>query len=293
MNYRHIYHAGNFADIIKHIILTRIITYFKQKDKAFRIIDTHAGPGLYSLLSFQAQRTGEAKRGLHSFLSQIFSIEAQSLILPWRQAVEHFNSSFNSSTENLCCYPGSPNISRFLLRKQDRLTAIELHPEEFLKLQANFAGDHQTKTIKLNGWLALKAQLPSKERRTIVLVDPPFEESGEYRRLVSGLEQSYKRSETATYVLWYPIKYNEPYKEFLQSLAQTGIKKMYNVELFIRKFDKSAKESDKIKSAMPGCGMILVNPPYVLEAELGLLAPYLIKGLAQAEGAKISMYPLT
>lgn len=287
MNYRHIYHAGNFADILKHIILTRIIEYFKLKEKAFRVIDTHAGPGLYDLLAREAQKTNEYKNGLESFLAQEFSQAALNLLAPWRDAISQFNEA-----EKLQFYPGSPLLIRRLLRKQDRLTAIELHPTDFTKLQTNLAGDYQSKTIKLDGWLALKAQLPVKENRAIVLVDPPFEEANEHQRLVYGLAQAYKRCATATYILWYPIKYYSTHKNFIKSLAELGIAKITNIELFIHSFDKTIKESDKTKSPMSGCGLILVNAPYVLVDELQILGPYLIKGLGQTEKASLDVQNL-
>lgn len=289
MNYRHIYHAGNFADILKHIILARIIEYFKLKEKAFRVIDTHAGPGLYDLLAQEAQKTHEYKNGLERFLAQDFSQTALELLAPWRNVIQQFNEA----EQPLRFYPGSPLLIRRLLRKQDRLTAIELHPADFLQLQTNLTGDYQSKPIKLDGWLALKAQLPAKEKRAIVLVDPPFEEAAEHQRLVYGLAQAYKRCATATYILWYPIKYYATHKNFIKSLTELGIAKITNIELFINSFDKTIKESDKTKFAMPGCGLILVNAPYILAAELQTLSPYLIKGLGQAEKASLSVRNLT
>src|SRR5690606_5513848 len=157
MNYRHAYHAGNFADVVKHVVLTRLIEYLKRKDKAFRVVDTHAGIGLYDLSAEEAQKTGEWQDGIGRVLAASIAAEAALLMAPYLDAVRSVNPD-----GGLSAYPGSPLITRRLLRKQDRLSAIELHPEDVIRLKALFADDFQVRVTELDGWLALGAHLPPK-----------------------------------------------------------------------------------------------------------------------------------
>ena len=201
MNYRHAYHAGNFADVVKHVVLSRIIEYLKRKDAPFRVIDTHAGIGLYDLSSDEAAKTGEWLDGIGRIAGKAFSPEATALLAPYLDA-----AGLNDGTGAIKSYPGSPLIARRLLRKQDRLFAIELHPEDAAELRQLFAGDIQTRVLELDGWLALGAQLPPKERRGLVLVDPPFEEPGEFDRMADALIKAHQRWPGGIYALWYPVK---------------------------------------------------------------------------------------
>ncbi|TIT03106.1 MAG: 23S rRNA (adenine(2030)-N(6))-methyltransferase RlmJ, partial [Mesorhizobium sp.] len=165
MNYRHAYHAGNFADVVKHAVLARLVEYLKQKDKAFRVIDTHAGIGRYDLASVEAGKTGEWQGGIGRLTEATLEPQAAALLQPYLEAVRAQNPD-----GGLKHYPGSPLIVRHLLRSQDRLTAIELHPEDAVRLKLVFAGDFQARVIELDGWLALGAQLPPKEKRGLVLI---------------------------------------------------------------------------------------------------------------------------
>ncbi len=176
MNYRHAFHAGNFADVVKHAVLARVIAYLQRKDKAFRVIDTHAGAGLYDLASDAAARTGEWRSGIGRVMTSALPADAATLLSPYLDAVRAANPG-----GGLSAYPGSPAIVRHLLRRQDRLTAIEKHPDEAAALKAHFAGDIQTRVIELDGWLALGGHLPPKERRGLVLVDPPVRGRGRVR----------------------------------------------------------------------------------------------------------------
>jgi 23S rRNA (adenine2030-N6)-methyltransferase len=280
MNYRHAYHAGNFADVAKHIIVTRIVEYLKQKDKAFRVIDTHAGIGIYDLTGTEAQKTGEWHGGAEKILAADLGPKIAPLVAPWLNIVR----SVNSDT-NLKKYPGSPKLVRMLLRKQDRLTAIELHPEDARKLSGHFAGDYQTRVIELDGWLALGAQLPPKEKRGMVLVDPPFEERDEFDRLVDGLIKAHHRWPGGIYALWYPIKDRKELNSFHKRLKDSGIGKILNAELVVRTLAPD--------TGLAGSGMIIVNPPYTLEAELKLIFPKLIDLMRQDQNPYWSVEWLT
>ena len=220
MNYRHAYHAGNFADVFKHIILVRLVTYLQRKDSAFRVIDTHAGLGKYDLESAEAAKTGEWVAGIGRLLAAEVPSDVAPIIAPYLDIVREVNTQ----TDPLSIYPGSPLLVRKLLRKQDRLSAIELHKEDVTVLQGLFAGDHQVRVTKLDGWLALGAHLPPKERRGLVLVDPPFEAAGEFDRLVDGLARAHRRFGHGMFALWSPIKNGAPIETYYRRLIATGIK---------------------------------------------------------------------
>ena len=272
MNYRHAYRAGNFADVVKHAVLVRLVEYLKQKDKAFRVIDTHAGIGLYDLSAEEAQKTGEWQGGIGRVLDAGFAREAAALLAPYLAAVKATNPD-----GGLTRYPGSPLVVRNLLRKQDRLSAIELHPQDFTVLKTLFADDHQVRVMELDGWLALGAHLPPKERRGLVLVDPPFEQEGEFARMADGLRKAHRRWPGGIYALWYPIKDRRAVNAFREALAGLGIPKILDIRFEIR------PASDEPR--LDGTGMIVVNPPFTLERELGVMLPALHKVLAEGRGA--------
>lgn len=200
MNYRHAYHAGNFADVVKHIILTRIVLYMQRKDHGFRVIDTHAGIGRYDLKGTEAGKTGEWQSGIGRLLEAKLDADVAGLIQPYLDIVRAENAD-----GAIRHYPGSPLIVRHLLRKQDRLSALELHPDDARLLADVFEGDVQVRVTELDGWLALGAHLPPKEKRGLILVDPPFEIGGEFDRLVEGLVKAHRRFAGGTYAFWYPI----------------------------------------------------------------------------------------
>lgn len=278
MNYRHAYHAGNFADVFKHIIIMRIITYLKRKEHAFRVIDTHSGIGLYNLSSEEAQKTGEWREGVARILKSSLSPVDEELLQPWVSTLENVNGQ-NVIARDIQFYPGSPYLIRSLLRKQDRLTAIELHDKDYKKLAALFAGDFQTRVLHLNGWLALGAHVPPKEKRGLVLVDPPFEEAGEFERLLEGLQKAYRRFPMGIYALWYPVKNYDQVEKFTKALRNTEIPKILQLEIRIRNQGKTP--------SMDGCGMIIINPPFVLDKEILRLSPLLSSRLGENGPARI------
>jgi 23S rRNA (adenine2030-N6)-methyltransferase len=267
MNYRHAFHAGGFVDVVKHIILSRLVEYLKLKPAAFRVIDTHAGIGRYDLTGEEARRSPEWLEGIGRLLEQQLSSEAEMLARPYLDVVRGENPA-----GGLTSYPGSPLLVRKLLRRQDRLFAMELHPEDAATLGRLFAGDIQTRVIALDGWLALGAQLPPKEKRGLVLVDPPFEEEGEFERLVDGLVRAYRRFPAGVYALWYPLKEQRERDAFVGMLEASAIPRMLRVELMVRAPAHPAR--------LFGTGMIVVNPPFTLEDELRILLPELAGLLA-------------
>jgi 23S rRNA (adenine2030-N6)-methyltransferase len=257
---------------MKHAALARIVEYLKQKDKAFRVIDTHAGLGVYDLSSAEAQKTGEWRGGIGRLLEATLPAGAQALLAPYLDAVRALNADGGMRR-----YPGSPAIVRHLLRPQDRLTAIELHPADTAALKARFAGDFQTRVIELDGWLALGAHLPPKEKRGLVLVDPPFEDAGEFDRLAEGLKKAWRRWPGGIYALWYPIKDRKAVEAFRRELAGAGIPKILDLSLEVR--------PPSAEPRFDGSGLVVVNPPYPLEAEMRTLLPVLAEVVGET-GAK-------
>src|SRR6201997_2957003 len=201
MNYRHAFHAGGFADVIKHIVLVRILSYLQDKPAAFRVIDTHAGAGVYDLAGDEARRGGEWLTGIARVMQARFSETTLPLVAPYLDIVRAFNPP-----GELKAYPGSPLIARALLRPQDRLTACEIEPKARKRLIDALRRDTQARVVDLDGWVALPAFVPPKERRGLVLIDPPYEQKDEFERLADGFAEGYAKWPTGSYLLWYPVK---------------------------------------------------------------------------------------
>ncbi|MBX3508345.1 MAG: 23S rRNA (adenine(2030)-N(6))-methyltransferase RlmJ [Parvibaculum sp.] len=275
MNYRHAYHAGNFADVMKHALLTLVIGHMKKKDKPFFLLDTHAGTGMTELGGEEAQKTGEYLQGIARLLDTPVPHPALTAYL---DAVRKLGGT------PLTRYPGSPALMAHLARAEDRLAFCELHPEDAARLRANFRRDARVKSHEMDGYTALKAMLPPKERRGVILIDPPFEQRDEYARLAEALAEAHRRFATGTYLIWYPLKDPAVSGEFLERLAAGGPPRTLALEVQVMATDPMR---------MTGSGMILVNPPFVLteqgpdgkSAALSLL-DWLAAALAQGPGAR-------
>lgn len=268
MNYRHAFHAGNFADVVKHVVLARILAYLGQKDAPFRVLDTHAGAGLYDLAGDEAQRTGEWESGVGAVLRASFRPQVEALLTPWRQVIADVNPGLEADPQALRHYPGSPLFALALTRPQDRLLFCETEPGVRAAL-SEVAHDHRAKVLPTDGWQALNAYLPPKERRGLVLVDPPFEEAGEFHRLATALAEAHKRWSTGIYALWYPVKDLRTVDAFQREIARHGIPKTLRIEVDTREVRQNG--------VLSGCGLIVVNPPFTLADEirtvLSALAP--------------------
>lgn len=279
MNYRHGFHAGNFGDVIKHAVLALVIEHLKLKPTPFAVIDTHAGAGRYDLTAAESTRTGEYREGI----ARVLALPAPPAELaPYLAVVRGLNRGERGA---LRWYPGSPRLARALIRAGDRLFATELHPVDYPALAAEFRGDRQVKTVKLDGYQALAAFVPPRERRAVVLVDPPFEEPGEFERMEEGLRAAHRRFAIGIYLLWYPIKERAAIGRFHRALASSGIRRILLVELVVR---KPADES-----RLNGCGLVVVNPPHTLPESLDRCLPLLARVLAQGEGAAARIEWLT
>jgi 23S rRNA (adenine2030-N6)-methyltransferase len=269
MNYRHAFHAGNFADVFKHIVLTLLLKSLHRKDTPFCYLDTHAGAGRYDLTSEAAQKTGEYRDGIQ----RLWDINPSPEQADYLAAVRASNAD-----GALHYYPGSPAIARYFLRPQDRMVLLELQKDEFSLLQARFAGDRQVVIQQQDGYSGLKAYLPPSEKRGLVLIDPPYESDREYEQIAAGLKVAHDRWSSGIYALWYPVKARPPIDRFHRTLAATGIRKMLLAE-----FAPSPEDSG---FRLNGCGLVVVNPPWKLEDTLHRILPQLLDLLRQHPAAR-------
>jgi len=272
MNYRHAFHAGNFADVIKHIVLVRILTYLQEKPSPFRVIDTHAGAGLYDLTSDEARRGGEWATGIARVLQARFTDEAGELIRPYLDIVRAFNPQ-----RDLTTYPGSPLIARALLRPQDSMVASELEPVARKQLINALRRDTQARVVDLDGWQALTAFVPPKERRGLVLIDPPFEKKDEFERLAAGLSTAYAKWPTGIYLLWYPVK-NRRATDALADRVATVAAAGGEGKCLRLEFSVAPQQPD---GPLTSTGLLVVNPPWTLASELRVVLPELERPLGQ------------
>jgi 23S rRNA (adenine2030-N6)-methyltransferase len=272
VNYAHAFHAGNFADVFKHAVLARILHYLRGKPAAFRVVDTHAGAGLYDLTGDEASRGGEWHDGIGKLMAALLPAPAAELLAPYLDVVGALNAS-----GGLRVYPGSPAIARALLRAQDRLIACEREPRAAAALARNLRGDARVKTIEIDGWTALTAYVPPKERRGLVLIDPPFEQADDFRRMGQGLSAAHRKWPTGVYMLWYPIKDRGGPDRLAKHLRRAGLAKLLRAEFDV------ASLGDPVR--LNGCGLILVNPPWTLADELAILLPELAKILSRGPRA--------
>src|SRR4249919_1864736 len=258
MNYRHAFHAGNFADVLKHAVLVRILLHLRAKPAAFRVIDTHAGAGRYDLGGPEATRSLEWREGIERLVAAPLGEPARLLLAPYLDAIAAFNNP-----GSLTCYPGSPAF----LRAQDRLLACELEPNAAAALARYLAGDRRSKALAIDGWTALHAYVPPKERRGLVLVDPSFEDAGDFARLGEALEAAQRKWAGGTYLLWYPVKERAGPDALARRLRRSGIAKILRVELSLG--------GTRADNRLGACGLIVVNPPWTLADELATLLPEL------------------
>ena len=269
MNYRHSYHAGSFTDVVKHVTLTGLISSLAKKETPFCYIDTHAGTGYYDLLANNAQKTKEYMGGIEKVIQLNNPPE---LIKKYLHCVHQINNQLSGAKyASLQYYPGSPMIARCLARANERIIACELHPEEYQALRNTFANDHQVAVHHLDGFLGLKAFLPPKERRGLVLIDPPYEDPDEFTRLARAMPGTLKRWETGIYAIWYPIKEQQQVKRFYQALRERVDQPILAIELTIY---------PDLPHHLNGCGMVVINPPWQFDTTIEATLPWLWKALA-------------
>jgi 23S rRNA (adenine2030-N6)-methyltransferase len=282
MNYRHAFHAGNFADVIKHIVLVRILLYLQEKNAAFRVIDTHAGAGRYDLASEEAERGGEWLTGIARIMQARFSERAAPLMKPYLDIVR----AFNPQRGQLTTYPGSPLIARALLRPQDRLTACEVEGGTRKALIDALRHDTQARVVDLDGWTALPAFVPPKERRGLVLIDPPYEQKDEFERLADGFTEAFAKWPTGSYLLWYPAKSRRATDELARQVASAVGKARPPGQCLRVEFSVAPQTAGP---GLTSAGLLVVNPPWTLMAELKAILPELEKPLGQGGASRFRL----
>ena len=271
MNYRHAFHAGNFADVMKHALLVRILLYLQRKDTPIRVVDTHAGVGLYDLSGDAPGRTGEWSAGIGR-LDEAFSPDVEELLAPYRTVIGDVRARHGQTI-----YPGSPGILREILRRQDRGVLVELHPADHKALSLAFNQVTNLKVLHLDGWTALHALIPPKEKRGLVLIDPPYEEPNELDRLGTELLGAMEKWPTGVYAAWYPIKDEGPIEQFFARLHRESPRPGLRLEMLI--------DDPRDKTRLNGSGLVVLNPPWGLQQEAELLLPALAERLSRGHYA--------
>ena len=271
LSYRHAFHAGNHADVLKHTLLLELLSYFNRKDKPWHYIDTHAGGGCYALDSEQAGKTAEHVDGVGRIWNRA---DLPEPLAAYRAALAQFNPH-----GRLLFYPGSPALAMTLARPQDRLRLFELHPADFDSLARTFASEaERVQCRKADGFGALKSLLPPPSRRAVVLIDPPYEVKDDYRHVVDCLRDAMRRFPTGTYAVWYPMLARPEARRLPERLAELGAGSWLDVRLAVRRPPREG-------FGMFGSGMFIVNPPWVLPERLESTMPWLVEALGGDDGA--------
>ena len=269
MNYRHAYHAGNHADVLKHLVLSRLLALLAKKDAPYAYLDSHAGIGLYDLRGDQASRTGEWLEGIQRVWQ---ADDVPALFDDYLGVIRALNPD-----GQLRYYPGAGGVARELSREQDRLQLNEKHPEDGQLLKANMKYDRRVAVHLGEGWHVPRALLPTAQKRAVLLIDPPFEQADELQRCAQAMKESIARMRQAVVAIWYPIKDQRQLKRFYQDLQGTGAPKLLRVELLVH-------AADNADVGLNGSGLAIANPPWGLEDELRSVLPWLGQNLGQTQG---------
>ena len=277
MNYRHAFHAGNHGDVLKHIVLARLIEYLKKKDKGFLLLDAHAGIGAYALDGEEAGKTREWEAGVGRF-QDLFARPVAgdgiaALLAPWLSAIRAINPH-----GQLLRYPGSPEIARQMLRAQDRLALNELHPQDHATLAIRHGGDRRATVSMLDAETAVKAALPPVERRGIVLIDPPYEATNEFTRVLTMLQEGLRRFATGVFMIWYPVVDGAAVSALEKGIAEIASGRALLAEIRLR--------AVQLQGGLVGSGLIIVNPPYLLDEDLKVILPFLLSRFQTGPGAQ-------
>src|SRR5712672_2961052 len=281
MNYRHAFHAGGFADVIQQIVLLRIRTHLQDKPAAVRVIDTHAGSGLYDLAGDEARRGGEWLTGIARVMQARFSENTLPLLAPYLDIIRAFNPQ-----RELQAYPGSPLIARALLRPQDRLTACEVEPKARKRLIDALRRDIQARVVDLDGWVALPAFVPPKERRGLVVIDPPYEQKDEFERVAEGFAQAFPKWPTGIYLLWYPVKSRRASDQLARHVAGVAGAGATPGKCLRLEFSVAPQAAE---TELTSAGVLIVNPPWTLAAELRAILPELEKPLGRGGAGRFRL----
>ena len=271
LSYRHAYHAGSHADVLKHCVVLELLSYFNRKDKPWHYIDTHAGGGCYALESERAGKTAEHEEGIARIWGRT---DLPAPLAAYREAVAQFNPH-----GRLVFYPGSPALAMTMARPQDRLRLFELHPADFESLERTFAGEtERVQCRKADGFAGLKSLLPPVSRRALVLIDPSYEIKDDYRKVVDCVKDAMRRFPTGTYAVWYPLLARSEARNLPKRLADLGAQSWLDLRLAVRRPPRDG-------FGMFGSGMFIINPPWVLPERLETMMPWLVNVLGTDDGA--------
>ncbi len=266
LSYRHSFHAGNFADVLKHIVLVQILEYLTRKDKAFTYIDTHAGAGLYDLQSDHAIKLNEATGGFKKLAAE-----------DWPELSTYFEVIQRHNTTDTCSqYPGSPLFAQHVLREQDRARLFELHPADYEILSRVFEKDSRFGLELMDGYRGLLSQLPPSSRRGLILIDPSYEVKSDYETVIQTIRKAHRKFETGTYALWYPVVQRERIDLLETQLMKSGIRNIQQFELGL--------SPDSDERGMTASGMMIINPPWTLKDKMEHLLPKLVASLDTGAG---------
>ncbi len=269
LSYRHSFHAGNFADVLKHTVQTLIIEALKQKPKAFVYYDTHAGAGKYSLFSKYSSKNAEYKEGIEKIWQQANPPEEISTYLT---VIKELNPD-----DKLATYPGSPLIAHKIMSKQNRLEFSELHPTDYALLDQEFGHLRSANIAQNDGYKHLKSKLPPIQRRGLALIDPPYELKDEYNDVIKNIKQAHKLFATGIYAIWYPVVSRHHVERFCNQFKNSGIKNILRIELNVKE--------DSNEDGMTGTGMVIINPPWKLAQQMQQVLPWLLEHLQQDKQA--------
>ena len=270
LSYRHAFHAGNFADVLKHSVLTLVLEYMTRKDKGFYYIDSHSGAGMYQLEDEYAQKTGEYKDGIAKLIDNEDLPEA---LQPYIDLVKDINQA--EQCDELALYPGSPGIARQFTRRQDSAHLFELHPADIEHLQAYSQRWNKSHVKQSDGYQGVLGLVPPPSRRGVVLIDPPYELKEDYLKAVRTIVNAYKKFATGTYILWYPVVKRELVEQMQDAFTKSDVRNLLQVEF--------CQKADTQEYGMTGTGLFIVNPPWQLNSQLAEILPYLKTKLGSAD----------
>lgn len=269
LSYRHAFHAGNFADVLKHLVLSEVLVYMGAKDKGYSYIDTHSGAGMYQLRDEKAKKTAEYLDGIAKIWQRDDLPEA---LLSYVDYIQQLNNN-----GHLLLYPGSPSIAEHFMRRQDAAFLYDLHPTDFNLLNDNFGKKRKFQLFKSDGYKAFKAHLPPATGRTVMLIDPPYEIKTDYKQAVNTIITAYQRFNAGTYLLWYPVVNRELVTNMERQFCDSNVRNVLQVEL--------AMSPDSDEHGMTASGLFIVNPPWTLANKLKEALPYLVKQLSAELGS--------
>jgi 23S rRNA (adenine2030-N6)-methyltransferase len=270
MNYRHAFHAGNHGDVLKHVLLTRVLNYMTEKDKPFRLLDAHAGIGRYNLSGPEAFKTGEWREGIGLLWEAQLGAGERALIEPYLSILERMNHGgpFRS-------YCGSPEIAACLMRPKDKIVLNELHPQDRATLATNYVNDRRVRVTGVDAVQAVKAELPFPERRGVVLLDPAYESPDDMADLVRMIAYIMERMAQTVVIAWYPVKSEEFVANLLDKVKGLNFPRFLHIQLLVKEVNEFG--------GLAGSGLLVLNPPWLLEEECRTLLPFLARVLGKGK----------